>query len=192
MKTTSAQLKTNIINFSEKYLEQYQQKLNHLPLVEIDEQWPSPCLQDKFDDSLMCWRPVSVKDELLFNNLEEALELTMHPSIKEYFTTIYSDNIPATSSEGHLQLLFAWSQDDFSRLQENLIGHVLMKQKLKQTITLFFAVTDDDSIMLTVDNETGEVWAEKVGCKPHKKIAHSLSEFIQNIQPDIYLENSES
>ncbi len=53
------------------------------------------------------------------------------------------------------------SHHDFERLQQNLIGHILMKQKLKQAITLFFAVTDEDDIILSVNNNTGEVWAEK-------------------------------
>ncbi|MDT0602286.1 SecY-interacting protein [Thalassotalea castellviae] len=188
MKTTDTQLTANILTFSQRYVEQYQEKLQHLPLVEHDEQWPSPCLQNKFDEKLMCWQPVEMQPALSFANLEDALDLVIHPSIVHYFTTIFSENIPASCSEGHLQLLFAWSEDDFARLQENLIGHVLMKQKLKQTVTLFFAVTDDDNIMLTVENESGEVWAERVGCKPHKKIADSLTDFIASLQPDIYIE----
>lgn len=187
MKTSATKLKENIITFSHSFLETYQQKLQHLPLVEHDEQWPSPCLQDKFDDTFMCWQPVEMTPTLSFDNVETALDVTIHPSIVEYFTTIYSDSIPATCSDGHLQLLFAWSEDDFSRLQENLIGHVLMKRKLKQDVTWFFAVTDDENIMLSVVNQTGEVWAERVGCKPHKKIADSLIDFMKSLQPDIYL-----
>lgn len=191
MKTTSQQLKINILSLSEMFLEQYQQKLNHLPLVEIDEQWPSPCLQEKFDDAFMCWSPNEIMMELSFENVEDALNLPIHESIKTYYSTIFSESIPATCSEGHLQLLFAWSEDDFARLQENLIGHVLMKKKLKQEVTMFFAVTDDESIMLSVKNNNGEVWAEKVGCEPHKKIADSLNDFIKSLKPDIYIEESE-
>jgi SecY interacting protein Syd len=191
MKTTVSQLKDNILAFSHAFLEQYQEKLNHLPLVEHDEQWPSSCLQGKFDELYMCWQPVEATTSLSFENLENALELTIHPSIVEYFTSIFSDSIPATCSEGHLQLLFAWSESDFFRLQENLIGHILMKQKLKQEVTLFFAITDDENIILSVNNRTGEVWAEKIGCKPHKKIAESLGDFIAGLQPDIYIEATE-
>ena len=191
MKTPASQLKDSILNFSGSFLEQYQEKLHHLPLVEHDEQWPSPCLQDKFDDTFMCWKPFEMTPSLSFENLESALDLIIHPSVVEYFTSIYSDSIPATCSEGHLQLLFAWSESDFSRLQENLIGHVLMKQKLKQEVTLFFSITDDENIMLSVNNHTGEVWAERVGCKPHKKIADSLNDFMASLQPDIYLEDND-
>ena len=121
-----------------------------------------------------------------FNNVEQALELNIHPSISCYYTTIYSETIDAKCDQGNLQLLFAWSRADFDRLQQNLIGHILMKQKLDQPVTLFFALTEHEDIMLSVDNQSGEVWVERVGCLPHKKIANSLTEFIATLSPDIY------
>ena len=190
MKTSNQELAQRILAFSKLYVEQYQAALNHLPLVEVDDQWPSPCLQNNFDDSFMCWQPVEISADLSFENIEQALDIKIHSSITQYYSVIFSESIPATCEEGHLQLLFAWSEDDFSRLQQNLIGHILMKQKLKQEITLFFAITDDDDIMMSVNNETGEVWAERVGCQPHKKIANNLEEFIMSLQPDIYVEQN--
>lgn len=190
MKTTFTDLQASIYRFSTEFSEKYQAKLNHMPLVEVDEDWPSPCVQGTHDEDYQYWLPFQVEEALTFDNLESALNLKLHQSIKEYFTGVFSESVPATCSEGHLQLLFAWSVDDFSRLQQNLIGHIMMKQKLKQEVTLFFAVTDDEDIMLTVNNENGEVWAEKVGCKPHKKIADSLADFINGLQPDIYLPES--
>ncbi|GLX79980.1 protein Syd [Thalassotalea insulae] len=189
MKTSNNDLSTAIIKLSEQYVAQYQQALSHLPLVEIDDQWPSPCVQRQFDQDFNEWLPVALEQELSFENVEQALELTLHSSFKAYFNVIFSESLPVSCDEGHLQLLFAWSEDDFARLQQNIIGHVLMKQKLKQEVTLFFAVTDNDDIILSLDNTSGEVWAERVGQKPHKKIADSLLEFIHQLQPDIYLGN---
>jgi SecY interacting protein Syd len=60
-----------------------------------------------------------------------------------------------------------------------------MKKKLKQPLTLFFAITDDESMILSLDNENGEVWVEKVGCEAHKKVANSLIDFIQSLTPRI-------
>ncbi|WP_206484188.1 SecY-interacting protein [Thalassotalea sp. G2M2-11] len=188
MKSSNSDLAESIVRLSQSYVQQYQAALGHLPLVEVDEQWPSPCLQGQFDHQFMQWLPVPLTQKLSFENVENALGLSLHPSYKAYFNVILSESLPVTCEHGHLQLLFAWSEDDFARLQQNIIGHVLMKQKLKQDITLFFAVTDDDNIMLSIDNNTGAVWAEKAGCQPHKKIANSLIEFIQMVQPDIYLE----
>lgn len=191
MKTDLIDLENRILRFSQSFVENYQETLNHLPLVAVDEQWPSPCIKEKFNDDFMTWLPIEVKQKLSFENIERALDLSLHPTIKTYFSVIFSDSIPASCSEGYLQLLFAWSEADFERLQENLIGHVLMKQKLKQEITLFFAVTDDENIILSVNNSSGEVWAERVGCKAHKKIANSLNEFIDELQPDIYQDETD-
>ncbi|GHF95414.1 SecY-interacting protein [Thalassotalea marina] len=188
MESTSPNLHDALINFSQSYLEQYRDKLGHFPVVEADEQWASPCELSKFNDDLVHWQPIKITEQLSFNNVENALEIKLHPSIKAYFSTIYSESIPATCEHGHLQLLFAWSKDDFDRLQQNLIGHILMKQKLKQDVTLFFAVTDQDDHVVTLDNATGEVWVEKVGRKPHKKLANTLEEFILQLSPDIYVE----
>jgi len=187
MKTSSVDLVDCIIQLSAAYVVKYTEILAHLPLVEKDEQWPSPCLLQEYNDGFMCWKPVKIKDKLTFENIEQALEIKLHPSISQYYTVIYSENIPATCEEGHLQLLFAWSEQDFERLQQNIIGHIMMKQKLKQELTIFFAVTDDDNVLLSVNNSTGEVWAEKVGCQSHKKMADNLFEFIKDLQPDIYV-----
>ena len=60
-----------------------------------------------------------------------------------------------------------------------------MKKKLKQPVTLFFALTDDENIILTVENDTGEIWVEKVGKKAHKKVANSLNDFVNALVPRI-------
>jgi SecY interacting protein Syd len=58
-----------------------------------------------------------------------------------------------------------------------------MKQKLKQAETIFFAVTDEEDMIISLDNISGEVWVERVGCKPHKKLSNSLVEFISQLTP---------
>lgn len=182
------QLSELILQFGQQYLSDFKNKLGHYPVVEADEDWPSPCELTPFNEQLITWQPIAIQDELTFDNVEKALSITLHPSIKTYYTTQYSENIPASCQEGNLQLLFAWSAKDFERLQQNIIGHILMKQKLKQNITLFFALTDKEDMILTVDNESGEVWVEKVGAKPHQKLADSLTDFIATLSSDIYLE----
>jgi len=196
--TSSNQAKTNLVEilqqFSKQYVSQYQHVHSHLPIVEQDEQWPSPC-EVSHENSVnehtylslgeVFWQPVNIEkeQELNFDNVESALELVLHPDIKTYFTTLYSESLDATCEEGNLSLLFAWNKDDFQRLQENLIGHILMKQRLKQGETIFFAVTDEDDMIISIDNDTGAVWVERVGCEPHKKLAESLTQFISKLVP---------
>jgi len=172
-------------NFSQEYLEAYQQRFQHLPITQQVDGWSSSCEQTIHKDDFILWQPVKVDETLTFDNVEMALEIKLHQDIKEYFCIMYSDSLDANCVEGDLSLLFAWSAKDFARLQENIIGHILMKTKLKQKLTVFFAITDDDDHIISLDNDTGSVWVEKVGCEPHKKIANSLAEFISQLTPRI-------
>ncbi len=192
MTSSNKTLAELIINFSHNYCQLHVEKLGHLPLVEHDKQWLSPCEVATHDETHHLWQAVTVKsartndeEELSFSNVESALNLTLHQDIKTYFTTIFSSDIEAQCVEGKLTLLFAWNKDDFGRLQENIIGHILMKQKLKQTETVFFAVTDEEDMIISIDNNSGEVWVEQVGCKPHKKLSDTLAQFIEQLTPAI-------
>ena len=192
MTSTNNSLAEIITTFSQRYVEAFEAHYKHLPVTEYDELWPSPCQHSERDEETIFWLPVAIATQdiaiedneiLSFSNIETALGITIHPDIQTYFTTLFSENIAATCIEGHLSLLFAWSKEDFVRLQQNFIGHILMKQKLKQSPTLFFAVTDEDDIIISVDNASGEVWVERVGCEPHKKLANSLVEFLLELEP---------
>ena len=102
-----------------------------------DEQWPSPCEKGEAGDGQeIFWDVYSLEEPLDFTNIEQALDLTIHQSLKDFFGWFYSDNLAAKTEDGALELLQPWNSDDFERLQENLIGHVLMKQKLKQEMQL--------------------------------------------------------
>jgi len=177
--------------FANQYINHYKNTHGNLPQIEQDEQWFSLCEQvtecstsTDAEEGKVFWQPIVIHDEgLTFANVESALNLTLHQDIKTYFTTLYSESLNATCLEGELTLLFAWNNDDFQRLQENIIGHILMKQRLKQQETVFFAVTDEEDTIISIANNTGEVWVEQVGCKPHKKLANSITEFINQLIP---------
>lgn len=189
MKSSNA-LTQPLLSFADKFIALCQEVYGHLPYLEKDEEWPSACITAERDKEHDYWQPVAMEASLSFANVEEALEITMHPDIVDYYTAIFSEPIPAKTEEGLLELLFAWNEEDFERLQRNIIGHVLMKKKLKQPITIFFAVTDHEDIILSLNNESGEIWAEKVGKLPHKKVANSMAEFLDMI--DNYVAPSQS
>jgi SecY interacting protein Syd len=178
-------LKAQLWQFSQDYIAQYQEKNDSLPITDIDPQVVSPCQVSTLADEKCTWKPAKVSENLNFDNVEQALEITIHADFIDYFCTFYADSIKAKTVDGKLTLLFIWHSNDFLRLQENIIGHILMKQKLKQAITLFFALTDEEDIILSLNNETGEIWAERVGCEPHKKLANSMGEFIKSLTFDI-------
>lgn len=182
MKSSTSELFTSLENFLSNFISEHEQKYQCLPKVQFDADWPSPCEQGKIDDEgFISWRPVLISEQLGFTNVESALEISLHEDIKAYFTSYYSESVPAECEEGYLELLFVWNKNDFERLQQNIIGHTLMKRKLKQRETIFFAVTDDDNVIVSIDNQTGVVYAEKVGKEPHKKLANTLSAFIDSL-----------
>lgn len=192
MTSTNKTLAQTLLNFSKDFSQQHIEQVGHLPTIEHDELWLSPCELSGHDDTGNYWQPIAIDsvpvegegiEILSFNNVEEALNLELHQDIKTYFTTIFSGDIEAQCSDGELSLLFAWNREDFDRLQENIIGHILMKQKLKQAETVFFAVTDEEDMIISIDNSNGEVWVERVGCKPHKKLSDSLTSFIKQLTP---------
>lgn len=193
MKSTNKLLTDKLWHFAHTYIENYQNIHGHLPLADLDPDWPSICQQGEFvpsekkeqqaKDEKILWQPTNISESLGFSNIESALEIVLHPDIKTYFTVFHSDPLDAVCSEGRLSLLFSWNLADFERLQENIIGHILMKQKLKQRITVFFAITDEEDMILSFDNDTGAIWVERVGREPHKKLAESMSEFLSELTP---------
>lgn len=151
------------------------------PEIESDPDWPSPCQFEQNGKTF--WQPVEQNSQASFENVEEAIGYKLDSQYKQFFAMYYADNINAQHDNGPLQYLQAWSKADFERLQQNLIGHLLMKQKLKQEPTLFFALTDEEDLNIVVENQTGEIWLEYVGKEPHEKLAESLAEFIAQTQP---------
>lgn len=193
MSSTNNTLAQSLLSFGQSYSQYHLDYLGHLPIIEYDEQWKSPCETGFHDEAHTYWQPSKIIaeevnfDEHIFSfaNVETALALELHPDIKTYYSTMFSSEVEAVCDEGQLSLLFAWNTDDFERLQENIIGHLLMKQKLKQPETIFFAVTDEEDMIISINNDSGEVWVEQVGCKPHKKLSDSIESFLLQLKPYI-------
>jgi len=154
---------------------------NGFPQLEPDSNWPSPCEFEQ--DGKWHWQPQKIEESLTFSNVEHAIGFELNDAFKAFFSLYYSENIDAKHSDGYLQYLQAWSKTDFERLQQNLIGHLMMKSRLKQPATLFFALTDEEDLNIVIVNDTGEVALEYVGKEPHKTLAASLPEFIAQTEP---------
>lgn len=164
-------------------------------LTYFDEDFYSPCYSKigkekqvfKVDDfeqnELVSWRPILRGDHDNLENLQTALELPIPLAMQQLFCRYYSLDINASAEYGNLTILQALNQSDFERLQKNLIAHVLMKRRLKQAETLFFALTDEEDFVLSVDIATQAVMLEEVGKEPQKKIADSLTSFFQTLNP---------
>lgn len=159
---------------------------NHECMVEFDEEWPSPCLAGLTpgqQDLWVKWQPVSRATDptASLHELGVALEITIPETLKHFFCDFYADHLAVKFDGRALTLLQVWNEDDFKRLQENIIGHVLMKRRLKQPDTIFIGVTDDDEELISVIPNTGEVVFEFVGRIPHQIVANSLNEFVDQL-----------
>lgn len=150
-------------------------------LAYAEPEQPSPCQFGDVVDDQVAWWPVLNDAAIDFSGLEHGLELSLHPDVKAFYSTAFGGGLRLQHQRGPVELLMPWHQADTERLQQNIIGHVLMKRRLKQQITIFFAVTDDEDLMLSLLNSTGEVYLERVGCEVKEKLADSLSEFLQSL-----------
>lgn len=179
----------SLVRFVNQFLQQTDESKR---MIEYDSEWASHCVSDQADNlkkphnspncgDRVVWSPQLQHPEQSFIKLEEALNLTLHNDIKAFFTVFWSDNLPAQASFGYCELLQVWNEEDFARLQENIIGHILMKQRLKQKVSVFFGVTEEDDVILTLDNTNGAVLLEQVGKPAKQQLAASLSEFIDTL-----------
>ncbi|MEH6649953.1 MAG: SecY-interacting protein [Motiliproteus sp.] len=168
--------------FVQSHLEQ---NANQPPQIEFDSEWPSECYQSQPNsDGQVDWQPVRQQQHNdLFERLEQALEVAIHPDIKAYYDRYWSDPLPAQSPEGQLNLLFVWNPEDLERLRANLIGHALGRQRLKQPLSFFFGCTSPEEFVLAIDNDSGQVMLEQPGKRKSDLIAPSLAEFIDQLTP---------
>lgn len=170
-------------DFIRQYMAMHQDN-NKLLQIEYDSDWPSPCyVENEKVGQLVQWRPVKRDIPADFSDIEHALDLEINAQLKCFFGSYWSDPLNASTTRGKLQLLLPWNEDDLARLQQNLIGHVLMKRRLGQPETLFFAVTDEEDFIISVDNGTGNVVLEQVGLLPSEVLAEDLNSFILQLSP---------
>ncbi|QHJ13456.1 Protein Syd [Paraglaciecola mesophila] len=157
-----------------------------LTSIEFDPDWPSACYQatsNSQSGELVSWQPIVREHVANFEGLNDALEIELHPDIVHFYSRYWSDNIVAEHPSGKLQILQAWNAEDFDRLQQNIVGHILMKRRLRQPETVFIALTDEEDFILSVENQTGAVMLEQVGLQPKEQISADLATFLAEIEP---------
>ncbi|ARJ42577.1 SecY-interacting protein [Pantoea alhagi] len=169
-------------DFTQQYCQRWQQDYGHLPASAGLYEVPSPCVTENRDEHVL-WQPQPFSLEPHLAAVERALELQLQSSVVSYYTTQFAGDMQATFGQRPITLLQVWSETDFERVQENLIGHLVMKRRLKQTPTLFIATTSSDSEIISVCNLTGEVICEVLGTPRREKLAADLRTFLKALQP---------
>jgi len=173
-------------NFFKRFINSINSDSGHLPLTAHEPDWPSVCqqgnsfLSESMQDSIY-WQPELRENNTDLAGLEKALEISLRPELKIFFSRYWSEQINAIFQQGNLTLLFIWNKADMDRLIENQLGHALNKSRNKQSLTFFIACTDSD-YMISLEHETGHIILERPGYAAEKVLADTLSEFINELE----------
>jgi len=173
-----------LAQFAQDYSKACENETGNLPQVIHDETWRSPCeLANGVEAELIHWKACEQLSQHDFSAVEDALEITFHDDIKSFYGSLYSASLFGTFDNQQCELLQVWNADDMERLCKNMVGHVLMQRKLKQSHTLFIGCLVNSEKMLCIDNETGAVIAEIPGQDKREELAPSLVSFLSQLQP---------
>ena len=169
-------------DFTQRYIDIWQQQQQSLQCSTDLYGIPSPCITTTLEDAV-CWQSVPVTDAVTLEGVARALDITLQPAIHTYYTTQYAGDMRARFLGETLTLLQVWSPDDFLRVQENLIGHLVTQKRLKLSPTLFIATLDSELDVISVCNLTGEVVKETLGTQHRQSLSPSLASFLNQLEP---------
>lgn len=170
-----------IERLGDEYLALVHAHTKGLPLTDFDGEWPSACVVERVGEHQCHWQPVAMSRPPAFSRLAQALEVPILPALREYYGVRWSAALPVTYLDNDFELLQLWNEQDFEHLLANLIGHALEKRRIRQPLTLFFALVDDDRL-LTVENDSGTVFLETLGQRQPLEVCASLPEFLLLLQ----------
>lgn len=169
-------------DFTNRYCQHWQQHTGHAPASSDLYGVPSPCaLEDR--DQRVLWQPQPFSLPPSLDAVGRAIDLQLQPQITTFYTTQFAGDMQARFQQRNLTLLQVWSEEDFLRLQENLIGHLLMQRRLRQSPTLFIATTESEQEIVSLLNLSGEVVLEQPGRKQREVLAENIEIFLKLLQP---------
>lgn len=180
----SNQVRQALDAFTKQYVQLWQTQTGHAPTSEALHGIESPCII-KTTETTVEWLPYKITNQLSLENVSNALDICLAPDITPFYTTQYAGDMAAIYDGQPLTLLQPWSYDDFIRLQENLICHLVTQRQHKLKPTLFIATIDSDMEIISFCNLTGNIILEKFGTRKYQVIAPNLSVFLQSIKPII-------
>lgn len=170
--------------FTRRFCELWQQETGSWPASEALYGIPSPCIVTTTGGDVR-WQPQPFTPVADLSAVERALDIALQPGIHEFYTTQFAGDMPAVCGTTALTLLQAWSEDDFLRVQENLIGHLVTQKRLKLSPTLFLATTEDEMEVVSLCNLTGEVVLERIGTAQRSVLSASLPVFLDALTPQV-------
>lgn len=168
--------------FTQRFCAAWQQQEGTLPRSEDLYGVPSPCVVSTGQEAVF-WQPQPFSPASTLEAVERALDIVVQHPLQTYYTTQFAGDMPAKFGERRLTLLQAWSQDDFRRAQENLIGHLVTQKRLKLSPTLFIATLESELDVISVCNLSGEVILETLGTRNRTTLSASIASFLAHLEP---------
>lgn len=168
--------------FTQRYVACWQQQYGHAPVSEELYGIASPCIIESRADQVL-WLPQAFRPWATLEKVEKALEIKLQPDSHAYYTQQYAGDMLAQFGKHRLTLLQVWSEDDFTRLQENLIGHLVTQKRLNISPTLFLATTESEMAMISLCNVSNNVVLEQFGTDKRELLSTSLGHFLDALRP---------
>ncbi|MCI1031594.1 SecY interacting protein Syd [Raoultella sp. BIGb0149] len=168
--------------FTQRYCDAWQQQRASLPRSEELYGIPSPCISATDGDAVF-WQPQPFSLPANISAVERAFDIVVQPPAHSFYTTQFAGDMQARFAGETMTLLQAWSPDDFQRMQENLIGHLVVQKRLKLSPTLFIATLDSELDVISVCNVSGEVLKETLGTRRRTTLSASLASFLNQLDP---------
>ena len=137
---------------------------------------------DKFDE--LEWLPKLQEKRIDFNSLEEDLEFRIHPQIKDFLSTYWFMPLEGkTDKIDHLVLheLLPQSQYELLKITKCYFNKKEYHYRNDGNYFLigdFCCIDGNDSYMVHINNDTGEVFAVQNFDKISIKIANSIEELL--------------
>lgn len=171
----------SLLTFTQYYIDEWQKSFGHNPKSADLYGISSPCITSTKDLEVF-WLPVLTNNHSL-NIVEEVINLTITPDAHLFYGTQYAGDMAASFNGLSLSLIQVWSEEDFSRLEQNLIAHLSMQKKLKRRPSIFIATTDDPTQLIAIDNLTGAIILEKLIENETEVLADNLDSFLADLKP---------
>ncbi|KJG55580.1 secretion protein [Photobacterium kishitanii] len=169
-------------DFSARYLQAWCDADRGFPVSEHLVGLISPCVVDD-DGRNVTWKPIERQPMITLDGVEKGMDLSLHSDINAFYGSQFSGDMSAMFGDLSLDLLQAFNDDDIDRLQQNILGHLVTQRRMKLKPTVFIAVLDDESKVISICNLTGQVVLETLGKDIRQVLAADVTTFLQQLQP---------
>lgn len=174
-------LDNTLTQFTQRYVDLWQKTFNHEPKSTELYGISSPCIT-MTNDKAVFWLPV-MATHFSLNIVEQVMNITLHTDAHLYYETQYAGDMSAQWDNLTLTLIQVWNDEDFSRLEQNLIAHLTMQKKLKRQPSIFIGTTDDATKIITIDNLTGKIILDNLVENQLHILANDLNSFLSQLKP---------